>query len=65
MVRAMLYDQLGYVVGEPDIPANPSPQVVIWGDDTYIAGCPDEQGRPCYYRIVPYIILDTRELPIL
>lgn len=64
MVKACLYDQLGYVVGEPDVPADPTPQVVMWGDDTYLAGCPDEQGRPCYYWTAPYVVPDTRELPV-
>jgi hypothetical protein len=62
VVKAYLYDRLGYLVCEPEVPTVPSlPQVVIWGEGVYIAGCPDEDGRPNYYWTQPYVIADTRK----
>jgi hypothetical protein len=62
MIRAYLIDTYGFTVGEPEVPNDPQPpQVVVWGDDLFIEGCPDDDGRPRYYQFQPYIISDTRE----
>ena len=63
MAKAVLYDRLGFVVGEPTVPEEPSPQIVVWGADMYLIGCPDEAGRPQYYYTPHFVIPDTREQP--
>ena len=62
MNKAFLYDRLGYVVGEPNVP-EPPPQVVLWGEDAFLAGCPAEDGRPQYYWATYHVIAETRENP--
>jgi len=61
MVKAILYDRLGYVTGEPLVPIEPSPQIVIWGEETFMAKCPTEEGRPQYQWVDHYVIAETRE----
>ena len=65
MVKAVVFDELGYVVGEPDVPSDPIPQIVIWGRNTYIAGCPSEDGRPHFFLAEPFVIPETWEYPTL
>jgi len=61
MVRAFLYDHHGYLVGEPEVPEIPElPQVIIWGDDLFVAGCPAETGRPRYYWTKHFVVPETR-----
>ena len=64
MVKSILYDPLGYVVGEPDVP-DPPPHIVIWGNEAFLAGCPTEEGRPQYYSCSHYVVPETRETPRL
>jgi len=61
MAKAVLYDHLGFVVGNPTVPEKPIPQIVVWGVDTYLIGCPDEAGRPQYYYTPHFVIPDTFE----
>ena len=65
MVRSLVYDSLGYLVGEPEVPNSPLPPIVVWGDATYVAGDPDDEGRPQYYWRNHFVIPETREQPKL
>lgn len=60
MVKALLYDRLGFLFGEPEVPSDPLPTVVVWGDDTYVAGGLTEDGRPQYYERQHFVIPETR-----
>jgi len=59
MIRAYLIDHLGYTISEPEVP-EPSPQVVVWGDQLFLAGCPGTDDRPRYHWVEAYVINDTR-----
>jgi len=59
MVKAFVYDRWGYVYGEPEVPSDP-PQIIIWGDEVFLAGCPTESGRPQYYACPHFVVPDTR-----
>lgn len=62
MIRALLYDEAGYPVGEPDIPSDPCPHALIWGNEVYIVGkAHPANGRPQYFLARSYVIPDTRE----
>jgi hypothetical protein len=63
MAKAFLYDRLGYVVGEPEVP-DLFPKIVIWGTETFEIGCPNEDDRPQYYWADHFVIPETRESPV-
>ena len=60
MVKALLYDRLGFLFGEPEVPESPFPRVVVWGDDTYVAEGVTEDGRPHYRECLHYVVPETR-----
>lgn len=60
MVKALLYDYMGYLFGEPEVPDSPLPRVVVWGDDTYVVEGVTEDGRPRYRQCSHYVVDATR-----
>lgn len=63
MARVRLLDALGYVVGRPEVP-QPFPDVIIWGEDFFVADVADLKinvEAPRYYKAVGFIVTDTRD----
>ena len=61
MVKAFLYDQFGYLIGEPEVPARRTPRIVVWGDEIFVRSKKDKNNRPVFVRVRHYVIPDTRD----
>ena len=63
-VKVALYDNLGFVVGEPLVPSEPEPpHVLIWGDEVFLRGEEYDPECPRYIMCSHYVIPETRETP--
>jgi hypothetical protein len=63
MAKVRLTDELGYSLGEPDIPG-PLPRVIVWGDEFFLANEADaiaDVKSPRYRVTTGYVIIDTKE----
>lgn len=63
MCKVVLFDHLGFRVGEPEVPS-PLPQVVVWGDEAYVLRGPSENESPQYHACSLFVIPETRENPL-
>jgi len=67
MAKVKLMDQLGYSLGEPDVP-EPLPRVIVWGEEFFLANEEDavaDVENPRYRQAIQRAELTTQRRRIV